>query len=424
MKPNSLTVIILILFASTVFSEEPSSGVRVKALKLLQAISASESVKDSPEEYASFKATVQAAEEFQQQGELAEADQLFSLAILKGKLLQQKEVMKTAIKPEGTKPLRPVFRPISTAPPLPADERTDLPPANIAPMIDEEPEPYIEQRISDRIVGGEGIYRVERKESLRLAASRLGVRVKDLARLNDLKRDALLNPGQRLYYNNRRIVPKSIRNGILVNIPDRSLYLFRNGKVSANYPVALGISKKKESTAWRTPVGKFRIVDKKENPAWRIPLSIRKEMEENGEDVLEFMPPGPKNPLGKYAMRTTLSGIMIHSTTRPASINSFSSHGCIRVMPEHMEKLFKSVSVPMKGEIIYNPVKIEKAPDGRIFLEVNNDSYEMFDDIRAEVKRLINNRKLGDRVSWQRVNRVINEKSGIAEDVTLSEMPD
>ena len=159
----------------------------------------------------------------------------------------------------------------------------------------------------------------------------------------------LVTAGQSLKYNNRRIVPKSIRNGIVVNIPDRNLYLFRNGRVSANYPVALGISKKEESTIWRTPAGKFRIVDKKENPTWRIPLSIQKEMEENGEEVLELVPPGPKNPLGKYAMRTTLSGILIHSTTRPASINSYSSHGCIRVMPEHMERLFRIGTMPTAG---------------------------------------------------------------------------
>ena len=242
--------------------------------------------------------------------------------------------------------------------------------------------------------------------------------------MNQLKTDELLFPGQRLKYNNRRIVPKSISNGIVVNIPDRNLYLFRNGRVSANYPVALGISKKKESTIWRTPVGKFQIVDKKENPTWRIPLSIQKEMEENGEDVLEFVPPGPKNPLGKYAMRTTLSGILIHSTTRPASINSFSSHGCIRVMPEHMERLFKSISVPTEGEIIYKPVKVEVTRDGRVFLEVNNDSYEQIEDMAAEVRTAISRKRAESLVSWQMVARVTKEKTGIAEDVTLAAMPD
>ncbi|NVN98711.1 MAG: L,D-transpeptidase family protein [Geobacteraceae bacterium] len=419
-----LAFIIVVLFASTVFSAEPISGVRADALTLLKTLSNTDLIKTSPEEFASFKSTIEIGEDFLKQGEQLESDHFFSLAILKGKLLQKNAEQQSTVTTPVKQHELALFKKISSARLAPKPATLTQTVAQIEPVIDKEPEPYIEEKISDRIVGGEGVYVVQKKETLRLVASRLGVRVKDLARLNELKRDAMLHPGQRLHYNNRRIVPKSIRNGILVNIPERSLYLFRNGKVAANYPVALGISKKKESTAWRTPVGKFKVVDKKENPAWRIPLSIQKEMEENGEEVLEFMPPGPKNPLGKYALRTTLSGIMIHSTTRPASINSFSSHGCIRVMPEHMENLFRSVSIPMNGEIIYKPVKIEKAPDGRIFLEVNNDSYEMFEDITAEVKKVISSKKLEEKVSWQRVNRVITEKSGIAEDVTLPEMPD
>lgn len=417
-----LTFIIIVLFASTVFSEETSSGVRAEALILLKTLSKSELVKTSPEEFASFKSTIEFGEDFLKKGEISESDHYFSLAILKGKLLQKNAAQQPTTYVKQTE--LTLFKKISSARLVPKTVPAAPPAAQIEPVIDEEPEPYIEEKISDRIIGGEGVYLVKRKETLKLVASRLGVRVKDLAGVNALKRDAMLYPGQRLYYNNRRIVPKYIRNGILVNIPERNLYLFRNGKIAANYPVALGISKKKESIAWRTPVGKFKVVDKRENPAWRIPLSIQKEMEENGEEVLEFMPPGPKNPLGKYALRTSMSGIMIHSTTRPASINSFSSHGCIRVMPEHMEKLFRSVSIPMNGEIIYKPVKIEKAPDGRIFLEVNNDSYEQFVDISAEVRKVISSKKLAEKVSWQRVKRVINERSGIAEDVTLSEMPD
>jgi lipoprotein-anchoring transpeptidase ErfK/SrfK len=285
-------------------------------------------------------------------------------------------------------------------------------------------EPFTEQKISERIVGGRGLYTVRKGDSLRLVASRLGVRLSNLAGMNHLKTDALLMPGQRLKYNNRRIVPKSIKNGIIVNIPDRSLYLFRNNRLSAHYPVALGMAKKKESTAWQTPVGRFRIVDKKENPTWKIPLSIQKEMEENGEEVLESVPPGPKNPLGKYALRTDLAGILIHSTTRPASINSYSSHGCIRVMPEDMAQLFKSIVVPTQGEIIYQPVKIEVTKNGRVFLEVNRDSYEKIEDISVEVRKSIKRHRAGSMISWQKVSKVINEKSGIAEEVTLEAMPD
>jgi L,D-transpeptidase ErfK/SrfK len=420
-----LIFLIILFIAASALAAEPSGGVRAEAFSLLKTLQASGYVKTSPEEFNSFTTTIDEAEKLHIRGDVAAADQLFSLAALKGKLLLEGQDGATSVVSIDSQPARSVFTSMSSAAPVKPAQPTQPTDSSTATGSSAPAEaPYPEQRISQRIVGGEGIYTVRKNDSLRLVASRLGVRVRDLARRNHLKTDALLFQDQKLKYNNRRIIPKAINNGIVVNIPDRNLYLFRNGKVSANYPVALGISKKKESTIWRTPVGKFQIVDKKENPTWRIPLSIQKEMEENGEEVLEVMPPGPKNPLGKYAMRTDLAGIMIHSTTRPTSINSFSSHGCIRVMPEHMERLFKSITVPTYGEIIYKPVKVEVTSDGRVFLEVNNDSYEQIEDMAAEVRKAILKKRAEGMVSWQMVARVTNEKTGIAEDVTLAAMPD
>jgi len=420
MKRIVLLILLVLLAAADSIASAPPP--RYDAFELLKTLKNSKIGISFPDEYKSFVSTIENAENRYNRGEVAEADQIFSLAILKGKLLLSYKLdEKQTSASLGQPAVKPVFTPMSSSasPPL----RSDIPPL---PLPDEEApaDDFIETRVSNRIIGGNGIYLVTKKETLRIVASKLGVRLRDLARMNRLKTDASLAVHQKIRYNNRKIVPKTIRNGIVVNIPDRSLYLFRNGRVSAIYPVALGISKKKESTIWRTPVGKFQITDKKENPTWRIPPSIQKEMEENGEEVLETVPPGPKNPLGRYAMRTTLSGILIHSTTRPASINSYSSHGCIRVMPEHMEKLFREVSVPMNGEIIYQPVKVEVTEEGRVFLEVNNDSYEYVADMSAEVNRLLKKHGAADRVSWQKVDRALKEKTGIAMDVSLMEMPE
>lgn len=419
-------IFLLILFtAANTFAEGAGAAVRSEAFSFLKKLQSSAAVTHSPEEYSSFTATLNEAEQLYISSAEADAEQLFSLAILKGKLLLTSPPASPSATAIDVEQSSAVFTPISSSLPVKAAQPPQADMASrptAASAVNEEP--YTERRISERIVGGKGIYTVRKGDSLRLIASRLGVRLSNLTRMNHLKTDAVLTPGQRLKYNNRRIVPKSIKNGIIVNIPDRSLYLFRNSKLSARYPVALGIAKKRESTAWQTPVGRFQIVDKKENPTWKIPLSIQKEMEENGEEVLESIPPGPKNPLGKYALRTDLAGILIHSTTSPASIDSFSSHGCIRVMPENMARLFKSVVVPTQGEIIYQPVKVEVTGQGRVFLEVNRDSYGKITDMAAEVRKAINRQRAGSMVSWQLVNRMTNEKSGIAEEVTLSAMPD
>jgi hypothetical protein len=123
-------------------------------------------------------------------------------------------------------------------------------------------------------------------------------------------------------------------------------------------------------------------------------------------------------------MRTTLAGILIHSTTKPASINSYSSHGCIRVMPEHMARLYKTITIPAAGEIIYQPVKVAVTKDRQVFLEVNRDSYEMVEDLAAEVKKVLKKYHAANLVSWQKVQQVVAEKAGIAEDVTLQSTPD
>ena len=412
-----------VLFFFSLLPLEAAATSRAEAFTVFEMLQKHPMVAGFPEEYRSFYDTFATAELLFADGTTKDADDVFSLAVLKGRLLLSRireleksqpvhqpprsavlSTFSTAIKPVPDLLLPPVSEPPVIAPPVPQ----------------EEPKP--EELRSARIVGEEGVYTVKRKESLRLVASRLGVRLRDLASMNRIKPDVTVVAGQKLKYNNRRIVPKRLHNGIVINIPDRSLYLFRNGRVASRYPVAVGIAKKGDSIIWRTPVGKFRIIDKKENPTWKIPPSIQKEMEENGEEVVAEIPPGPKNPLGKYAIRTTLPGIMIHSTTRPASINSYSSHGCIRVMPEHMERLFRDVSVPMQGEIVYTPVKAEVTEDGRVFLEVNKDSYEQLEDLAQEVNRVLNRLRAAEKVSWKKVKQVLNEKSGIAVDV--SAVPD
>ena len=385
------------------------------------------------EEYLSFTRIIDAAELKQRNGSYDEAEELYRLAVVKGLIMRQalhEPQGPPAVASAGTDSSLSETEGLSpsadAAAAMARSAREMGPPrsaAAIEPAVRVSAPPESKEKmpgfLSERIVGGEGVYLVQQKETLRLVGSRLGVGWRQLARLNRLNPDKPLLPGQKIKYNNRRIVPKKMKDGILVNIPERKLYFFKDDRLSATYPVAAGISKKKRKTIWRTPTGKFTIVDKRENPSWLVPPSIRKEMEEEGEEVLDLVPPGPNNPLGKYALKTSLSGIMIHSTIRPASIYTFSSHGCIRMMPEHMEALFKDVSVNMPGEIIYQPVKIEVTADRRVFLEVNRDVYEQVKDMKAEVKQLITKNGVGDAVSWKKIDQVISESTGIAEEVTL-----
>ena len=285
--------------------------------------------------------------------------------------------------------------------------------------MDPESDYLLDDIESDKLVGQKSIYSVANKDTLRLIAAKLGVSRQHLVKMNHLDLKAALKVGQKLTYNNRKIVPQRLTDGIIINIPDRTLYFFRNGKLASSLPVALGSAKKGAKYDWTTPTGKFTITAKVKDPTWYVPQSIRAKMEEEGKDVITSVPPGPGNPLGKYAIKTSMPGILIHSTTRPGSIYSFASHGCIRVYPEHMEKFFKELRINTRGEIIYHPVKLAITEDGRIFLEVHHDAYGKSAGLHAEARQMIEKRNISKRVDWDKVKTVIAREAGFAEDITL-----
>jgi len=269
------------------------------------------------------------------------------------------------------------------------------------------------------IIGGETVYAVEKGDTFELISAKLGVNWKNIAKRNTLDSKKILRVGQKLKINTRKIVPKVIHDGIVVNIPERMLYLFKKGKLKSAFPVGLGMPSWRGITRWRTPVGKFRVIKKLKNPTWYVPESIQRKMKMRGETVKTVIQPGPQNPLGRYAIKISIRGILIHETIWPSTIYQYKSHGCIRVLPNHMEKFFEEVKTNTIGELIYSPVKVAVSEKGRVFLEVHRDSYGKVKDLRTEARRVIQERGVAHRVNWQKVDAVLKGKSGIAEDVTL-----
>ena len=271
---------------------------------------------------------------------------------------------------------------------------------------------------ADVIIGGETSYVVQKGERLELIGAKLGVFWKNIAKENGLDPEVRVTPGQQIRVTTRKIVPRTLEDGIIVNIADRTLYLFKGGNMSA-YPVGVGVPIEDDFGDWRTPTGKFTVTAKRKNPIWFVPESIQMELAAKGKTVEEIVPPGPKNPLGRYALQTSIPGVLIHETIKPASVYRYQSHGCIRVLPANMEKLFGEVEKGTKGEIIYEPVKVAVTDDGRTYLEVRTDTYRKLASLRDHTWKLINERQLSGQVDAIRVERVIREQSGIAEDVTL-----
>ena len=272
------------------------------------------------------------------------------------------------------------------------------------------------------ITGGETTYRVIKGDSLLVISAKLGVDTAAIVRENGLNPAKRLQPGQELRLNTRKIAPKAIDNGIIVDIPGRVLYYFKAGKLEMSFPVGLGMPKWQDITRWRTPAGAFTITGKEQDPVWYVPESIQWQMKVQGKPVLTTVPPGPANPLGRFVLYTSIHGIAIHETIWPTTVYLFTSHGCIRVSPQNIEQFYNEVEAGTIGELVYEPVKVAVTDEGKIFLQVDPDVYGKVKNLMDEAINRINILNVAAGVDWVKVRKIIHERSGNAEDITLFTM--
>jgi L,D-transpeptidase ErfK/SrfK len=262
----------------------------------------------------------------------------------------------------------------------------------------------------DQLVGGEFSYVVQKGDSLTGVGARFGVGVGHLATINNLSASALLKVGQQLRIDNRHIVPATVNDGIIINIPQRMLFYFKEGRLARSFPVGLG------RNDWPTPTGQFKIAVTEENPIWDVPQSIQEEMRREGQAVKTCVPPGPDNPLGKHWLGLTIGGYGIHGTIAPASIYQFQTHGCIRAHADDIARLFDDVSRGTPGTLIYRRLMIANV-GGTVYLEVHRDVYKKQPDVQAEFEELVRTLNLESRVDRELATDIIRKQDGIAREI-------
>ena len=265
--------------------------------------------------------------------------------------------------------------------------------------------------LSHRVVGGNFEYSVQTGDFLISIGARFGVAAKVVALQNAIPFDAIIHPGQRLHIHNPHIVPGTLEEGILINIPQRMLFHFSQGKLTGAYPVGLG------KPTWPTPEGEFKIVTRETNKTWKVPKSIQEEMRREQKAVLEVVPPGPDNPLGKHWLGLSMWGYGIHGTVAPASVFHFQSHGCIRLHPDDVAALYDQVKVGTPGRLIYQPVLLAKTDDGRILLEIHRDIYNKKTDLAQTVRAMAEANGLSQAIDWTKVDAVIAARDGLAREI-------
>jgi L,D-transpeptidase ErfK/SrfK len=256
-------------------------------------------------------------------------------------------------------------------------------------------------------VGDRWIHEVAPGETWQTIGARVGVDPRILAARNERSTRVALRPGDVLGIDNRHIAPEGIADGLVINLPQRMLFVYRQCAVSAAYPIAVG------KPTWPTPLGAFTVIEMETDPTWDVPASIQNEIRRAGRPVVTRILPGPSNPLGKYWIRLSFGGIGVHGTNAPASIFQFATHGCIRLHPEDIEHLYRDVDVGEAGEIVYEPVLA--AYDGTAaYLEVHADAYRRAGDpFLAAIERL-DTLGLSERIDLSAVERVVHAAEGTA----------
>jgi L,D-transpeptidase ErfK/SrfK len=269
--------------------------------------------------------------------------------------------------------------------------------------------------IAHRLVGSEFDFIVADGNSFTSIGSRFGESPRILARDNGKQVRDRLDAGATIHIDNRHIVPIEGLDLIEVNLPQRMLFHFQGGQLSAAYPVAIGQPGKQ----WQTPIGSFTVIQMREHPTWRVPASIQREEEEQGKEAVDEIEPGLNNPLGNYWIGLSFPVIGIHGTNHPITVYSYRTHGCVRLHPDDIEALFDAVDLNDRGEIVYLPVMLARLDDGRIFLESERDIYRKGSGGIAAVRALAQANSVDRQIDWCRAGEVINDEEGIARDVTL-----
>jgi lipoprotein-anchoring transpeptidase ErfK/SrfK len=119
---------------------------------------------------------------------------------------------------------------------------------------------------------------------------------------------------------------------ILLRQSDFRVYLYNDGEITHDWPVAIGTSE------FATPTGVYEVELKRYMPTWVNPAP-----DGWGSDMPAVIPPGPDNPLGLRAINWTAPAIRFHGTSALSSIGTAASHGCVRMTNEDVIEMYDLV---------------------------------------------------------------------------------
>jgi L,D-transpeptidase ErfK/SrfK len=227
----------------------------------------------------------------------------------------------------------------------------------------------------------------------------------------DINRHSPISPEYTILIPSEFVLPNVERKGIVINLPELRLYYFmKNGEVRTE-PIAIG------RYNWDTPTIKTTVVQKRKNPRWYVPKSIQEAGARKGIFYPDVVAAGPKNPLGKFALKLGSRSYLIHGTNNPTTIGKRASSGCMRMYPEDIEKLFAQVPVGTPVHIIDQHYKLGWK-NNKLYLEVHEPLYEtakpeteQVHEITGLIRQMTQARAIT--INWPKVRDLIERPSGV-----------
>ncbi len=222
--------------------------------------------------------------------------------------------------------------------------------------------------------------------------------------------------GTRVVLPTQFVLPDGPREGLVVNLASLRLFYFpkpEEGEPQTVITHPIGIGRE----GWRTPLGQMRITEKIENPTWTPPASVRREHAKQGDRLPAVVKAGPDNPLGAYAMRLSRPSYLLHGTNKPYGVGMRVSHGCVRLYPEDIARLFPEIPVGTKVRVISQPY-LAGWKDGELYLEAHEPLSEEAKRWKGSLKpmeKALAARTADDPtlVDWQKAEEAAREARGI-----------
>ena len=253
-----------------------------------------------------------------------------------------------------------------------------------------------------RLVGSSQVITVPDHNTLPLEAfaAQYGQGLSNMLEANPGVDPFLPKSGTRLVIPQQLILPDTVREGIVVNVAEMRLYYYPPGSHTVEVlPIGIGQAGRETPRNWVTAVERKQV-----GPTWSPTPNTRRAYAAEGKTLPAFVPAGPDNPMGLYAIYIGRL-YAIHGTNSNFGIGLRVSQGCIRMRNNDIKYLFDNVPVDTRVQLIDRPVKVTTEPDGSRWVEV----HEPLSRNRAEFE---STRKVPLPISAALRTELINEGAG------------